>query len=218
MKAIPINEALYDYIVAHSFAPSQVLSALAHETRTMPGAGMQIAPDQGALMHLLVKLMGARRIVEVGCYTGYSAIAMASALPDDGRLFTLDINHETSAVAQRYFVTAGLEQKISLRLGPATESLEQLLSEFGPGSFDLMFIDADKANTTNYFELGLQLLRQGGLIICDNALWGGSVVDQADQDKNTNILRKFNDFIAQDERVEAVLLNVADGLYFCRKR
>ena len=218
MKAIPLTDSLYSYILAHTPPPSQVLAALVQETLTIPGSGMLIAPEQGALMNLLVKLTGARRIVEIGCYTGYSAISMASGLPEGGKLFTLDIDADTTLMAKHYFAAAGLDDKIELRIGPALQSLHSMIAEFGVGSFDIMFIDADKANSMNYYECGLQLLRSGGLIMCDNALWSGTVADEANQEADTNVLRTFNDFIAKDDRVDRVMLNVSDGLYLCRKK
>ncbi len=218
MKGIPLTHQIYDYILAHTPPPNAVLPTLAHETRTLPGAGMQIAPEQGALMHLLVKLLGARRIVEVGCFTGYSAISMASALPADGRLITLDVDPNATSVAQRYFAAAGVDNRVELRLGPALTSLQGMMTEFGPGSFDMMFIDADKANSLKYYECGIELLRSGGVIVCDNALWDGTVADPENQEQSTNILRRFNEHIAKDDRVDRVMINIADGLYICRKR
>jgi len=179
---------------------------------------MQIAPEQGGFMHLLAKLVGARRILELGCFTGYSAISMASALPVGGKLITLDVNPETTAIAKRYFDKAGLADRIELRLGPGLESMAQLLEEFGPGSFDMMFIDADKGNMSNYYERGLQLLRTGGLVVADNVLWSGDVTDPAKTDADTVAIRAFNDKVAADERVDRVMLNVADGLFLARKR
>ena len=184
----------------------------------VPGAGMQIAPDQGALMNLLVKMIGAKRIVEVGCFTGYSAICMAAALPEAGKLITLDIDPETTAVAKRYFASSGLGSKIELRLGPALTSLAKLETEFGSGSFDLMFIDADKGNMPQYYEMGLKLVRQGGLILADNVLWGGSVVDPHSKRPDTDVIQKFNAKLKADERVDRMLLNISDGLYIARKR
>lgn len=218
MKAIPLTGELHAYIVDHCQAVNPVLPQLVAETKTLPGAGMQIAPDQGAFMHVLAKLVGARRIVEVGCFTGYSAICLAAALPDGGKLYTLDVNPETAAVAQRYFNASGLANKIELKLAPALETLAQLEKTHGPGSFDLMFIDADKENQAAYYEWGLKLLRSGGLILADNVLWGGAVIDPARQESSTKAIRAFNDMVKADERVDRMLLHISDGLYVARKR
>jgi len=217
MKAVQLTDQLYEYLLSHTAAASEVLPQLALETRGMEGGNMQIAPEQGQLMNILVKLIGAKRILEIGCFTGYSAIAMAAALPEDGKLITLDINQESTAVARRYFAAAGLEKRIELRLAPALESLTKLEQELGCGSFDLMFIDADKENMSNYYEWGLKLLRRGGLLIVDNVLWGGSVVDPSDQTPSTVAIRAFNDLVRRDPRTDSVMINVADGLHLCRK-
>ncbi len=218
MKAIPLSDQLHAYIVSHGQAINPVLSQLAAETRTLPGAGMQIAPDQGMFMNLMAKLVGAKKIVEVGCYTGYSAICLAAALPEGGKLYTLDVNPETTAVATRYFAAAGLKNKIELKLAPGLETLAQLEKDHGRGSFDLMFIDADKENQLAYYEWGLKLLRPGGLILADNVLWSGAVIDEGRQDAATKAIRAFNDFVAKDERVDRMLLHISDGLYVVRKR
>ena len=217
MKTVQLTDQLYEYLLKHAAAANKVLPELALETRGMEGGNMQIAPEQGQLMNILVKLTCARRILEVGCFTGYSAIAMAAALPEDGKLITLDINQESTAVARRYFAAAGLEKRIELRLAPALASLAKLEQEFGRGSFDLMFIDADKENISNYYEWGLKLLRQGGLLIVDNVLWGGAVVDPSDQTPSTVAIRAFNDLVRRDARTDSVMINVADGLHLCRK-
>lgn len=218
MKAIPLTDELHSYIVAHGQQIHQILPQLATETKTLPGAGMQIAPDQGMFMHLMAKLVGSKRIVEVGCYTGYSAICLGAALPPGGKLYTLDVNPDTTAVATRYFAAAGLADKIELKLGPGLDTLAALAKEHGPGSFDLMFIDADKENQLAYYEWGLKLLRQGGLILADNVLWGGSVIDPKNQEASTKAIRAFNDFVAKDERVDRMLLHISDGLFLARKR
>ncbi len=218
MKAIQMTEPLHAYVTSHAQTVNPALARLAQETRTLPSGGMQIAPDQGALMHLLAKTIGAKRIVEVGCFTGYSAICLAQALPPGGKLITLDVNPETTAVAKRYFAEAGLADRIELRLGPALETLPKLAKEFGEGAFDLMFIDADKANMPEYYEWGLKLLKQGGLILGDNVLWSGAVIDPAKKDADTEAIRRFNERIKNDERVDRVMLGIADGLYICRKR
>lgn len=218
MKAIQMTEELHDYMVRHGQALSPVLPRLAQETRTLPNGGMQIAPDQGQLMYLLTKLTAAKRVLEVGCFTGYSALCMAAALPADGKLITLDVNPEATSVARRYWTDAGVAAKIELRLAPALETLPKLESEYGAGGFDLMFIDADKQNMSRYYEWGLKLVRQGGLILADNVLWSGSVIDKASQREDVEAIRAFNDHVAADDRVEKVMLSISDGLYMCRKR
>lgn len=218
MKAMPLTEPLYNYLAHHAMTPNPVLPSLAEETSKLPGANMQIAPEQGAFMHILCKLIHAKRVVEVGCYTGYSAICMASALPKDGKLYTLDVNEETTQVAKRYFAAAALAHLIDLKLGPALTTLPALLEQCGAGSFDVMFIDADKVNMPAYYEWGLKLLRVGGLILADNVLWSGRVIDENDQSADTLAIRRFNDAVKTDERVDRVMLNVADGLFICRKR
>jgi predicted O-methyltransferase YrrM len=218
MKTFQINDAIYDYVVGHCQLVHPILPKLAAETLKVPMSQMQIAPDQGALMHVVTKLIGARKALEVGCFTGYSAICIASALPEGGKLITMDVNPETAKVATRYFQESGLGAKIDLRLGPALETLAAVEKESGSGSFDLMFIDADKANIPNYYEWGLKLLRTGGLIIVDNVLWSGKVVGDKSPDGDTQAIKRFNDQIAKDERVDRVMLHISDGLYLLRKR
>lgn len=218
MKTLTLTEPLYDYMLRHAPDVNPVLPRLREETRKLPGAMMQIAPEQGAFMHLLARLIGAKRILEVGCFTGYSAICMGQALPDKGRLITLDVNPDTGAIARRYFAEAGLADKVELRLGPAQEALGALRQEFGPESFDLMFIDADKGNMHNYYEQGLRLIRPGGLILADNVLWSGAVADPKDDRPDTVAIRQFNEKLRTDNRVDRVMLNVADGLYILRRK
>ena len=218
MKTFQISDAIYDYVVNHCQLVHPLLPKLTEETKKVPYSVMQIAPDQGAFMHVITKLIGTRRALEVGCYTGYSAMCVASALPEGGKLITMDVNPDTAKIAQRYFDEGGLSKKVELRLGPALESLAKIEKEFGQGSFDLMFIDADKTNIPNYFEWGLKLIRQGGLIIVDNVLWSGKVVDAKEPDTDTQAIKRFNDQIAKDERVDRVMLHISDGLYLLRKR
>jgi predicted O-methyltransferase YrrM len=217
MKAIQLTPQLHAYLMAHNPRVSRVLDELAAETSKMPRSQMQIAPDQGALMFMLAKLVAAKRVVELGCFTGYSAICMASALPQGGKLVTLDVDAETTKVAKRYFAAAGLDDKIELRLGPGLDSLAALKKEWGLGSVDLVFIDADKGNMVRYYEQALELLRPGGLVVGDNVLWGGSVADPSDQDDDTKAIRAFNEHVLKDTRVDKSLVNVADGLFLARK-
>jgi len=212
-----IDEKLYDYILGTSLRDSPVLARLREETSVMPNAEMQISPDQGQFMSLLVKLIGARKIVEVGCFTGYSSTVMAQALPDDGRLITCDISEEFTAVAQRYWREAGVAGKIELRLGAATKTLTEL-SVKEAGTFDLAFIDADKTSYAAYVDACLQLLRPGGLMLIDNVLWQGRVADADKKDETTVAIRKLNTALRDDERVDLSLLSIGDGLTLARKR
>ena len=184
----------------------------------MPMGGMQISPDQGQFMGLLVELIGAKRIVEVGTFTGYSSIAMALALPADGRLIACDVSDEFTRIAQRYWQEAGVADKIELRLGPAVATLDGILAAGEAGCFDMAFIDADKENYDAYYERCLQLLRPGGLILIDNVLWGGRPADVNEQDESTVAIRALNTKIHADERVTASLLSIGDGLTLARKR
>jgi caffeoyl-CoA O-methyltransferase len=179
---------------------------------------MQIGPDQGALMALLARAIGARRALEIGAFTGYSALAVAAALPQDGKLITCDTSEEWTRIARRYWQEAGLANRIELRLGPALATLAALQSELGPGSFDFAFIDADKEEYDAYYEACLRLIRAGGLILLDNMLWSGKVADAAVQDAETLALRALNLKVRDDARVEACLLTVGDGIMMARKR
>ncbi len=218
MKSIPSTPDLVRYLMNAAPLPSRVLPALREETLAMPGSVMQITAEQGVFMHFLAKLIGAKKILEIGCYTGYSAICLASALPEDGRLITLDIDPRMTVVAERYLKEAGLNERVEIRLGQALESISRIISEEGLGSFDMIFIDADKANMKAYYEAGLKLLRPGGLIICDNVLWGGTVTEDYPTDERAQAVKAFNLHVAGDERVDRSLINLADGLYLVRKR
>jgi predicted O-methyltransferase YrrM len=188
------------------------------ETAKLPMAGMQIGPDQGAFLALLVRLIGAKRTIEIGTFTGYSALAVAQALPKDGKVIACDINEEWTSIGRRYWKEAGLADKIDLRLGPAVDTLKSLLAARGAGTFDFAFIDADKSGYDAYYELCLQLIRQNGLIAVDNVLWSGAVVNAKKRDADTNALRALNLKMRDDPRVESVLLTVGDGLTLARKR
>jgi predicted O-methyltransferase YrrM len=191
---------------------------LREETAALPRARMQIGPDLGAVLALLVRLTGARRALEVGTFTGYSALAVASALPTDGRLVACDVSEEWTRVARRYWEEAGVAGRVELRLGPALATLAALLREGAAGSFDLAFIDADKREYDGYYEACLQLVRPGGLIAIDNVLWSGRVADPAAGDDETRAIRGLNEKIRDDARVDAVLLTVGDGVTLVRKR
>lgn len=218
MKTLNMTEQLYDYVVAHSPLPHPQLKPLMDETKTLPGAMMQIAPDQGSLMHFLVKLIGAKRCLEVGTFTGFSAIAVATALPADGKLISMDVNPDTAAIARRYAQAAGVSGVVDIRIAPALETFGKLHAEFGDDSFDFAFIDADKASYDAYYEHSLKLVRRGGLILVDNVLWSGKVLDAKDDTADTQAICALNDKIASDERVDRVLLHIADGVYLLRKR
>ena len=213
-----IETHIYDYILANSLRDRDELKRLRQETQDMPMGGMQISPDQGQFMGLLVELIGAKRIVEVGTFTGYSSIAMALALPADGRLIACDVSDEFTSIARRYWREAGVADKIELRLGPAVETLDEMLAAGEAGCFDMAFIDADKENYDAYYERCLQLLRPGGLILIDNVLWGGRPADVNEQDESTVAIRALNAKIHADERVTASLLSIGDGLTLARKR
>ncbi len=215
-KFLSLNSELYDYVVAHGHNRDPLLAELAEETRKLGWiAQMQIAPEQGTLMSILARVSGARRAIEIGTFTGYSAICVARGLPPEGTLLCLDVNQEWTSVALRYWERAGLGAKITLKLGPAADSLRAL----SPAeSFDFAFIDADKTNYRLYYEEILKRMPSGGLILFDNVLWNGRVVDSKDQSEDTRAIRELNDFIANDSRIEAVMLPVADGLTIVRKK
>jgi predicted O-methyltransferase YrrM len=217
-RQVSLTDRLQDYIRAHSLRELPLLADLRAETAKLPAAGMQISPEQGQLMALLVELIGARRTLEVGTFTGYSSLAVALALPADGQLVACDVSEEYTAVARRYWAEAGVAGKIELRLGPALETLDRLLAAGETGKFDFAFIDADKANYLGYYERCLALLRQGGLLAVDNVLWGGAVADPEAMDGDTLAIRAVNERIAADERVSMTLLPVGDGLTLARKR
>lgn len=210
-------ESLQRYIFEHSVRDQEILAALREETAREPMARMQIAPDQGQFMALLVQAIGAKRCLEIGVFTGYSALVVALALPEDGRIVCCDISEEWTAVARRYWQRAGVAHKIDLRLAPALETLDQLLAAGEAGGYDFAFIDADKENYGNYYERCLKLLRRGGLIAVDNTLWSGAVADPGDQEPSTRALRAFNDTVHHDERVAISLVPIADGLTLALK-
>jgi O-methyltransferase len=216
--SLGLSPALQAYLVTHGVREHPVQLRLRERTAQLPHGGMQIGPEQGQLMALLVELVGARRVLEIGCFTGYSALAMALALPADGRLVTLDVNHDWVDIAREAWREAGVEDRIEVRLGLASESLEQLLAESGGGSFDLVFIDADKKGYDGYYERALKLVRKGGLILLDNMLWGGAVADPDNTDHQTQTLRALAAKIQTDERVTPALIPIGDGLAVARKR
>ncbi len=216
-KTLALDDRLYDYLLSVSLREPDVLARLREETLHRADAEMQIAPEQGQFMALLLKLIGARRSLEVGTFTGYSALVCALALPEDGQLIALDIDEETTAIAQRYWAEAGVENKIELRLGPAEDSLRNLIDGGDQGSFDFMFIDADKTGYPTYYEMGLQLLRPGGVLAFDNVLWAGRVADPGAGDDDTQALRALNVQLHADPRVDISMVPIGDGLTLARK-
>ena len=217
-QTLGLAEGLLDYVRRVGVRETEELRALRAETAGHAYANMQIAPEQGQLLQLLAELLGARNCLEVGTFTGYSALAVALVLPDDGRLVACDVSEEWTALAKRYWAQAGQAHKIDLRLGPAADTLAALLADGEAGSFDFAFIDADKTNYDTYYERGLELLRPGGLVAIDNVLWNGSVVDADNQSPNTRAIRALNEKIANDPRVTPCLVPVGDGLTLARKR
>lgn len=218
VRTIELDARLYDYLLAVSVREPRVLAALREETAQLPSAGMQISPEQGQLLRLLVELLGARRCIEVGVFTGYSSTCTALALPEDGTLIACDVSVEYTDVARRYWRRAGVEQRIDLRLGPALSTLDGLLAAGQASSFDFAFVDADKESYLGYYERCLQLLRPGGLLAIDNVLWGGSVADPTNTTASTLAIRALNEHLRGDERVSISLVPIGDGLFLARKR
>ena len=217
-RSLSLSDALQAYVDRHGAREHPVQAELRAATAGMKHAMMQIGPDQGAFMALLVKMIGARRTIEVGVFTGYSALAVALALPADGRIVACDVSEEWTAIARRHWEKAGVAGKIDLRLAPALETLDALIAQGEAGRYDFAFIDADKKNYPGYYERCLTLIRAGGLIAVDNTLWSGAVIDGADRSVDTEAIRAFNDGVARDERVDMALLTVGDGLTLARKR
>ena len=217
LRTLSIDDQLFNYVLDHSLREHPAQAALREATRSHPQAGMQISPDQGQLMAMLVKLTGARRTIEVGTFTGYSALTVALALPDDGRVLACDVSDEFTRIGRPFWRQAGVEHKIELVLAPAIETLDARLAAGESGAYDFAFIDADKTNYGAYFERCLQLLRPGGLIAIDNTLWGGAVAQPA-QSEDTAALQALNAALHRDERFDLAMLTVGDGLTLVRKR
>lgn len=213
-----IPTELYDYILDNTLRDRPELKALRDETAHMPMAGMQISPDQGQFMALLVKATGARRAIEVGTFTGYSALVVAGALPADGKLVACDVSDEYTSVGRPHWEQAGLADKIDLRLGPAVETLDAMIAAGESGTYDMAFIDADKENYGHYYERCLTLLRAGGLILVDNVLWSGRVADPAETDDSTTAIRALTKKMHADDRIDFSLIPVGDGLSLAVKR
>lgn len=217
-KFTPIDDRLYAYLLAHEPPEHEHLQALRERTQQMPDGRMQITPEQGHLLALLVRLMGARCVLEIGTFTGYSAMAMALAMPIGGRLVACDISEEWTGIARTYWQRSGVADKIDLRLAPALDTLAQLERQSGADQFDLAFIDADKPGYDAYYEAALRLVRPGGLILLDNMLRRGRVADPNETDADTVALQRLNTKIAGDERVDRVLLPIASGMTLARRR
>ena len=217
-RTLSLTDPLYDYLIEVSLREPPLLARLRAETEALPLASMQISPEQGQFMALLIDLTGARRTLEIGTFTGYSALRVALALPADGRLVACDVSAEYTRVARRYWAEAGVDGKIDLRLAPALETLDSLLEAGQAETFDFAFIDADKENYDGYYERSLQLVRKGGLIAIDNMLWSGSVIDADRQDKETQAIRDLNSKLRHDLRIDLSLLPIGDGLALLRKR
>lgn len=217
-QTIGLDSQLYNYLLAVSLREPEILQKLRYETANHPRGNMQISPEQGQFMRLLIQLLGAKKTLEVGVFTGYSALSVALALPADGKVIACDVSEEYTAIARRYWQQAGVADKIDLRLAPALETLDHLLTTGQAGTFDFAFIDADKENYDGYYERCLQLIRPGGLIAIDNVLWSGDVVNPQIQDESTKAIRAINQKLRDDERVTLSLVPIADGLTLALKR
>lgn len=217
-RTIGLSPELHDYLLSVSPPEHPLLARLRAETAKLPGAGMQIGRDQGALFQVLVRASGAKRYLEVGVFTGYSSLAVGLALPPDGRITACDINPDYTAVARRYWQEAGFAERVELRLGPALQTLDALIAEGRAGQYDFAFVDADKTGYAAYHERVLTLLRTGGIVAYDNVLWGGSVADADDRSEDTVALRDFNERLAADRRIAMAMLSLGDGVTLAVKR
>lgn len=217
-QTINLDSQLYDYLLSASVREPEILWRLRQETASHPSARMQISPEQGQFMRLLVQLLGAKKTLELGVFTGYSSLSVALALPADGNIVACDVSEEFTAIARRYWQQAGVADKIDLRLAPGLETLDALLADGQAGTFDFAFIDADKENYDGYYERSLQLLRPGGLIAIDNVLWSGRVANPQVQDESTQAIRALNKKLHDDERVTLSLVPIGDGLTLALKR
>jgi predicted O-methyltransferase YrrM len=218
VRTLPLDDRLYDYLLRHSLREPEALAKLRAETASHPKVNMQIAPEQGQFMQMLVRLTGARRAIEVGVFTGYSSLAVMLAMPPDGQLLACDISEEYTAIARRHWRAAGVDDRIELVIAPAKATLDARLAAGEAGQYDFAFIDADKSGYLGYYERLVQLVRPGGLIVVDNTLWSGDVADPANRDPDTVALREFNDVLLADQRIELSLLPLGDGLTLARRR
>ena len=217
-QTIQLDQQLYEYLLSVSLRESQVLKELRVATASLPGANMQIAPEQGQFMALLVKIMGASRLIEIGTYTGYSTLVCALAL-SDGKIIAIDSDPASTAIAQDFWQKANVDSLIDLRIGDAEDILQSLMHEnLLKGAIDFVFIDADKVNYPIYYELSLELLRKNGIVLFDNVLWGGAVADDKNQDRNTTAIRNLNLELLRDPRVDISLVPIGDGLTIARKK
>jgi predicted O-methyltransferase YrrM len=218
MRTLGLSEELFKYVAEHGAREHPVQAELRAATKPLRHSGMQIGADQGAFMAMLVKLLQAKRTIEIGVFTGYSSLAVALALPEDGRIVACDVSEEWTRLAREHWRKAGVEHKIDLRLAPALQTLDALVAQGEAGRFDFAFVDADKANYAAYYERCLVLVRRGGLIAFDNTLWGGAVVDPKQDDADTVAIRALNDTLHRDERIDVAMLTVGDGLTLAMKR
>jgi predicted O-methyltransferase YrrM len=216
-QTLGLEQNLYDYLLSVSLREPTILTQLRQETSQLPMSRMQISPEQGQFMALLVKLIGAKKTLEVGVFTGYSSLVVALALPADGKIVACDVSEEYTSIARRYWQQAGVADKIDLHIAPALETLDNLLTTGEAGTFDFAFIDADKSNYNNYYERCLELIRPGGLIAIDNVLWSGKVADTEIQDNQTNKIRALNRKLHEDSRITLSLVPIADGLTLAMK-
>jgi len=212
-----LDSQLYEYLLSVSLRENETLTKLREETNRHAASIMQISPDQGQFMSLLIKMLGAQKTLDIGVFTGYSSLVVALALPESGKVIACDRDPRSTEIARRYWDKAGMTHKIDLRLAPALATLDRLIADGESGSFDFVFIDADKRNYANYYERALTLLRPGGMVAIDNVLWFGSVADPNDTDKRTIAIREFNQKLHQDNRVQISMLAIADGLTLALK-
>jgi caffeoyl-CoA O-methyltransferase len=211
-RTLSIDDRTYDYLCDVSINEPDLLRQLREETSQLEYSVMQISPEQGQFMSLLIKMMAAKRAIEIGTFTGYSSICVASAMPEEGRLICCDISPQWTSIAEKYWALAGLEEKIELYTQPAEQTLQKLLDDGAEKTFDFIFIDADKQNYISYYEMALRLLRKGGIIAVDNTLWSGAVADPENIEPGTRAIRRFNDMLKEDTRVSSSLLTIGDGL------
>jgi predicted O-methyltransferase YrrM len=217
IQTLNLTPELYQYLLSISLREAEILQKIRMDSSSHPLANMQISPEQAQFMAFLLKLISARKVLEIGVFLGYSSTAMALALPEDGQIIACDHSTEFTDIARSYWREAGVENKIELRLAPALETLDQLISEGKTHSFDFVFIDADKSNYNNYYEKALKLVRPGGLIAVDNVLWYGRVVDETVKDNRTKKIRDFNQKLAKDDRIDLSVIPIGDGLTLARK-
>ena len=211
-RTLSIDDRTYDYLCNVAVNEPELLTQLREETAQLDYSVMQISPEQGQFMSLLIRLMGAKRAIEIGTFTGYSSICIASAMPQDGQLICCDTSPQWTAMAEKYWALAGLEDKITLYTQPAEKTLEMLLDEGAEKSFDFIFVDADKQNYIKYYEMALRLLKKGGMMAVDNTLWSGAVADPDNNEPGTRAIRRFNNMVKNDERVTKSLVTIGDGL------